>query len=382
MQANVREVTINDARAVFRFFLAQGKVREEENRLWLRRWKLLFQLNPWLVGATHHPLGWVIEGEHGVIGGYAGNIILPYLYRGVTYKAACTTGIVVDPAYRRYSLSMLRGYFTQTGIDIFMSSTANEVSGMIFEALKIPRFPAEHYNNMYYFLINPTKVVYSFLQRRMPNFFARPAAIFMGAILASWFYFRDALVLDRNKTAQGWRIVEKSLEDLDEMYDAFWELVRNQKDQLMLLRTRETLRWHFAGAGNWSAPTLFCYYEESQMQGYAIIDKHFEKESGVLRFRCVDILTFGDKKEIIKRLMVAVYAYAKKARADLLLYFFFPLAVQKVVGHLAHLKRKKSGGVYIKMLNSKLSDIDIGQEWYATCADGDSALWSLTAPRL
>lgn len=419
MQVNVRETTVNDAQAVFGFFLSQGKVREEENKLWLKRWGFLFQLNPWLAEAVHpvtprspdfrdeeerkvfekvtseeslsfrtgsngvhHPIGWVIERENGSIGGYAGNIILPYMYGGVMYKAACITGLVVDPAYRRYSLPMLRKYFTQTGIDIFMSSTANEVSGMIFETLKIPRFPAEYYNIIYYFLISPTKVVYSFLQRRIPAFFARAFAIFIGAILVSWFYLRDAVWRDRNKAAKGWRIVEKSLEDLDETYDAFWKLIRNQKDQLILLRTREALRWHFAGAGNWSAPTLFCYYEEDRMQGYVILDKHLEKESGILRFRCVDILTSGDKKEIIKRLIVAAYTYAKREGADLLVCYFLPLSVQKILSSLAHLRRKRSGGVYLRILNPKLASADVGRKWYATCADGDSAFWSLTVPRL
>lgn len=382
MQVNIREVIVNDSRAVFNFFLSQGKVREEENKLWFKRWGLLFQLNPWLSDVVHHPIGWVIEGEEGAIKGYAGNIILPYVYGGAMYKAACTTGIVVDPAYRRYSMLMLKGYFTQTGIDIFMSSTANEVSGMIFEVLKMSKFPAEHYNTMYYFLINPTKVAYSFLQRRVPTFFASPIAIFMGLLLVFWFYLRDAVMIGRSKGKKGWRIVKKSLEDLDETYDAFWELVRNQSDQLMFLRTREALRWHFAGAGNWGAPTLLCYYEEDQMRGYAIVDKHLEKASGILRFRCVDILTFGDKKGIIKRLMVAVYNYAKREGADLLLCYFLPPSVQKMVASLAHIRRKRNGGAYIRILNPKLTGINVERKWYATCADGDSAFWSLTVPRI
>lgn len=380
MEPRVREATINDAEAVFQFFLSQKKVVEAEKEPWLAIWEGLFLHNP-LLSQSPHPIGWVIEGENGTIGGYAGNIIMLYMYGGVEYKAACTTGIVVDPAYRRYSMPMIRGYFTQTGIDIFMSSTANEVSGMIFETLKIPKFPAEHYNTMYYFLINPTKVAYSFLQRRVPTFLARPTAMFIGAILAFGFYLRDAVGRDRSKAAKGWRIVEKSLEDLDETYDAFWELIRNQEDQLILLRTREALRWHFAGAGNWNVPTLFCYYEEDQMLGYAIIDKHLEKESGILRFRCVDILTFGDKKEIIKRLIMVAYTYAKREGADLFVCYFLPLLVQKVVGSLAHLKRKRSGGVYMRILNPKLASADVMRKWYATCADGDSAFWSLTIPR-
>ena len=382
MPVNIRETTVNDAPAVFSFFLAQGKVREEENKLWLKRWRLLFELNPWLAGAVHHPLGWVIEGEDGTIKGYAGNIILSYTYGGVVCKAACTTGVVVDPAYRRYSMSMLKGYFTQIGIDIFISSTANKVSGTILEALKIPKFPVENYNVMYYFLINPSKIVYSFLQQRLPVFFARPLALFIGITLTVWFYLQDAVFVNKDKAAKGWKIVEKSLEDLDDTYDSFWKLVVNQNDQLMFLRTRESLQWHFAGAGNWSAPTLFCYYEKDQMLGYALIDKHFEQDSGMLRFRCADLLTFGDKKEIIKRLIVTAYVYAKKERADLFLCYFLPWPVRKVVNRLAHLRRKRSGGVYIRTLNAKLSGINVMQKWYATCADGDSAFWNLTAPRL
>src|SRR3989338_2039787 len=402
MQANVREATVNDAKAVFRFFLSQGKVREEECMLWLKRWKLLFQLNPWLsgaarlrqgfVGQARHPIGWVIEGENGAIEGYAGNIILPYVYGGAVYTAGCTTGVVVEPSYRRYSMSMLKGYFIQTGIDIFISSTANEVSGAIFDALKVPKFQVGNYNTMYYFLINPSNVAYAFLRRRMPFFFARPVATFAGAILAFWFYLRDMVAFGRSnmvtsinhhtRTGVGVKIVEKSLKDLDETYDAFWEFARNQKDQLIFLRTREALRWHFAESGNWGAPSVFCYYEEDRMLGYAIIDKHFEKENGILRFRCVDILTLEDKKEIIKRLIGAAYTRAKKEGADLLVCYFFPASVRKVIGALAHMRRKRSGGVYMRILNPKLSSRDVMRKWYATCADGDSAFWSLTAPRL
>ena len=381
MQAKIREITINDAEAVFRFFLAQGKVREEEHKLWLARWKLLFQLNPWFSDVLHHPIGWVIEGEKDAMEGYAGNIILPYVYEGITYKVACITGLVVAPAYRRYSMLMLREYFTQTGTDIFMSSTANEVSGNIFETLKMSKFPAGYYNTMYYFIINPTKVVYAFLQQRLPVFLVRPIAVFIGAILASYLYLHDAVIVGRSKAARGGRIIEKSLEDLDETYDAFWELASNQRDQFMLLRTKEALRWHFARAGNWNAPTVFCYYEKDQMLGYVIIDKHLEKESGILRFRCVDILTLDDKKGIIKQLMVAAYIYAKREGADLFVCYFLPLSVQAVLGSLAHLRRKRSGGVYMRILNPKLSSADIMQKWYATCADGDSAFWSLTVPR-
>lgn len=380
-RVNIREATISDAQAVFTFFLSQGKIRKEENNLWFKRWGLLFQLNPWLAGAVHHPIGWVVEEENGVIRGYAGNIILPYIYGGTVYKAACTTGILVDPAYRRYSMSMLKGYFTQTGIDIFMSSTANEISGTIFETLKIPKFPAENYNLTYYFFVSPWRVVYSFMRRRLPAFFARPIATLMGKILAFWFYIRDAVFMDRDNAVKGWKIIEKSLEDLDETYDAFWELIKSQLDQLILLKTKEALRWHFAGAGNWGAPVIFCYYEGDRMLGYAIIDKHLEKESGIIRFRCADLLTYGGKKDIIKRLMITAYLHAKREKADLFICYFLPFWIQKIVSGLAHLRRKRNGSVYIRMLNSELVDIDVGRKWYATCADGDAVFWSLTVPR-
>src|SRR6266481_5598389 len=101
-------------------------------------WSALWTDNPAQLNRPL-PIGWVLEGAGGEVGGYCGNIPIVYHFRERALRAVTAHSWVVDPSYRSHSLDLLYRFLNQKDVDLFVLSTPNAVVSKILRALRFSR---------------------------------------------------------------------------------------------------------------------------------------------------------------------------------------------------------------------------------------------------
>lgn len=81
------------------------------------------------------PLGWVLSDGSRLLG-YLGNLPQQYVCDGQWLMGATCTSYVVLPEARAHSASLMRALFSQKGVDLAYTTTANEHSGPVYQLYK------------------------------------------------------------------------------------------------------------------------------------------------------------------------------------------------------------------------------------------------------
>lgn len=85
--------------------------------------------------SPHAPLGWALcDGQRLV--GYLGNLPQQYRCQGQELMGVTCTSYIVLPEARAHSASLMRALFTQIGVDLVYTTTANQHSGPVYQLYK------------------------------------------------------------------------------------------------------------------------------------------------------------------------------------------------------------------------------------------------------
>ena len=124
----IREIQIEDYIQIKELHIKYNlKILNEEE--WIKFWTE----NPCLLNANNSfPLGWVLEDNNKRIVGSLGNIPKEYYYKNKKFIIACSHAWIVEDKYRLEAFSLLKNFFSQKNIDIFMVTTANSASAKIW----------------------------------------------------------------------------------------------------------------------------------------------------------------------------------------------------------------------------------------------------------
>ena len=74
---------------------------------------------------------------------------------GKTLAAVTAHGLVVDPAYRAMSVTLVSAFFRQKAVDLFVSTSAIEAVGKIALAFKSSPLPQADYDTALFWVLKP-----------------------------------------------------------------------------------------------------------------------------------------------------------------------------------------------------------------------------------
>src|SRR5260221_9912468 len=151
-------------------------------------WSALWADNPAQLNRKL-PIGWILEGADGKVGGYCGNIPMAYQFRGRALQAVTPHSWVVDPAYRCHSLDLLYRFQNQKDVDLFVLSTPNAIVEKILSALKFSRVNSGRWDQTGFWITGYLGFARSVLRAASipwPGVLAYPlsAVLFLGDVFA------------------------------------------------------------------------------------------------------------------------------------------------------------------------------------------------------
>jgi len=287
MAAHVRPAVPEDYKGIMALRTRNGMLEMPE-----KNWRYIHESNPFRgAGGSELATGWAVEADDGTIVGYLGNIPLTYELAGESITAAAMSTWIVDSEYRNYALPMTRKYLQQTGVDLFLNTTANQNASNFLEAMRIARVPVEECDICLYWITDPKGFAESALRK-------------LNAPFAKTLSYPGGLVLSAaNRLTTGalrsWSagVTVQQISNIDERFDQFWE-ERRRENVLRLRRDSSALTWTLTcarrdGRKVWTLATV----NGGKISGYGIFLLLENAEIGLKRMRVMDLqVDQGDKK--------------------------------------------------------------------------------------
>lgn len=339
----------------------------------LENWERLWLHNP-AIERLDRPIGWVLEAKGRVVG-YLGNITQLYRYGDRKLTAVAAHGLVVEPAYRSGSLSLVAAFYRQESVDLYLTTTAIEAVGKIARVFKSDPLPQEGYDTVLFWVLQP----HPFAGVVMKKLALRPTLSWLGGMATSLAIELDIVLHSRRPKhhSPSLTVSEIGVDDIGEEFQQFWERKLNETPRLLADRSPAALRWHFQIPGDRGSARVLCCRENGELLGYAVVRNEPPNEAtGLRRSIVADMLAKQDDPEVLRALWGAAHNLAKKAGSHVFEVLGFPESVRRVCSQWNPYARKyPTCPFYYKAsdvaLHKQLAD---GLLWYATPYDGDTTL--------
>ncbi len=368
---SLREARLSDFRAVANLKSHWGLKSDS-----MENWERLWRDNPALA-AVPRPIGWVLEAD-GRLVGYLGNIAQLYRYGDKTLTSVASHGLVVEPAFRRATLSLVAAFYRQQSVDLYLTTTAIAAVGKIARAFKSDPLPQADYETVLFWVLQP----YLFTEAMMKKLQLGPAFSRVGAMFVSCAIGIDGILRGRRpkKGLAELAVSESGVSDIGDDFQHLWEQKIGEKPYRLLAdRSPAALRWHFRIPGDRGTPCVLCCRKNGELLGYAVVRNEPSNEAtGLRRSILADMLAKQDDPDVLRALWHAAYCQAIRAGSHVLEVLGFPENVRKVCSKWHPYQRKyPAPPFYYKAsddtVHKLLSD---GLLWYASPFDGDTTLFT------
>lgn len=361
---SVREATVDDFPALSEVLRRNGLSSPKFDD-----WTRLWDDNPFRSDPPA-PLGWVLENKSQGIVGTLSNIARRYAYNGEPVRVATASAWAVDLPFRTSAIFQARQFFSQKNVDLFLNTTASAPAAAIFKAFRCSEIPDPMYARVLFWIIRHTEFAAAALRKKgLPAIAGvRHAA---GLALSS----RD--LISRPK-AQYREMEACLLTRFDERFDAFWDVLRQRRNRLLAVRTSAALTWQFRPALENKSIAILAVVDHGEFSGYLIMARGDDAQTGLRRFRVVDLQAKGDERDLVLPLMSAALEHAKAAGVDVVEAVGFHPAKRDLLAQLNPRHRMYSSFPYLykvrpdaPLLRDALKSADA---WDASQFDGDASL--------
>lgn len=345
-------------------------------------WNWLFAENPALEANPDAPIGWILDCGGEVVG-YLGNIPMAYVRGAETYRGATCCALYVREPFRAQSVKLMSAFFRQRGVDLFLSTTANDASLPLYQLFKAVTPPDASFLTDFAWVGDVDELLRHEAEKyvgwsAVAALLARASAPFvrLGLRIAN----RDLRRYARNASVD---VEPVRLQDVDGRFDALWQAVRTS-GHLMAQRCSRTLRWYMSDPDRGSDVHLLAAMGPHGIEGYALCARHHAHVSDFSRFNVFDILLHPEAPDgTLEVLLVRAADLAAKEHAALMILTGYSAHVASKLPKLRPFERPRPiSSVHVKPVNPALAGAAIVPGfWFATPLDGDRSLVICDASR-
>ncbi len=357
-------------------FADYGEIAALESRYGLQpksydEWTHLWLGNPVYDQLSEWPIGWVCEDEHDEVVGCIGNIPLAYEFGDRALIAATSRALVVDARYRPYSFTLLRHFFSQRNVDLFLNTTVNARASTLQGFFRALRVPAGTWDRSAFWITNYRAFAASLLARKEVR-----SGGPLQSVLSAGLMLKDALT-GKGLGAPGKGVEIQCCGQFDAKFDIFWQKLRKSSAaSLRGTRSAAVLGWHFKDAIAQDRAWVFTASHGEELLAYGIFRRQDNPTFGLDRMRFVDFQALDGHTELLKPILLRSLERCRKEGIHMLEALGFCAEKQKVVESLSpHFRDLSSWRYYYRTgdpdLEVSLKDPGV---WDATCFDGDASL--------
>ena len=366
MAARVRPAMPEDYRGIMALRARNGMLEMPE-----ANWRYIHESNPFRnSGGCDLATGWAVEADDGSIVGYLGNIPLGYELAGEPITAAAMSTWIVDSDYRNFALPMTRKYLQQSGVDLFLNTTANQNASNFLEAMRIARVPVEECDTCFYWITDPTGFAESALRKlNVPcaGALSHPGGLGLAAL--------NRLTTGALRTAAAGAAVER-ISDIDERFDRFWE-ERRRENVLRLRRDSSALTWALTcarrdGRQVWTLATA----DGDRISGYGIFLLLENAEIGLKRMRVMDLQADPGDRKTMAAIVADAIAICRDERVQVLEAIGFNASKRAIFADFGARRRQLTNWrYYYKAKSPALAEsLSASEVWDPCNLDGDGCL--------
>jgi len=353
---NLRETTFEDFEQISRL-----ERRFDVGRKTFDDWQRLWTANPAYRSRRDWPIGWVLD-HNGEIVGSLGNIPSDYEIDGHAIMAAAGRSWVTEPEYRGYAAMLMDEFFQQENVDLFLSTTVNHKAEGAFGAFGVQPLPSGQWDRSSFWITNYRGFARAFAAARgwrIPAWLAAPALVAKQTFCGT--------PLDAGRKLAVWQEM-----GFDERFDTFWDELRERKPgELLAVRSREALEWHFHSALARRRLWILTVQERGEIAAYSIFCRKDSRLHGLTRMRFVDYQSLIDGPEP----MMAMLAWALRLCREEGIHVLEDLGCCTQGINAPNHRELASWTSYYKTNDRALANrLNRPGTWRPTLFDGDSSL--------
>ena len=363
---NIRNVSIGDYEKI-KVLLK----RHNMNLINYKRWLNLWKKNPSLKSSRiKWTKGWVIEDNKKVVG-HIGQFPMQYFLNKKPYLSSILYGWVVDKQYRSHSIVLLRKYFSQSSIDLFLITNLNEISNKIMKAIKVKEVPVESLNYSLVIALNIKNITKSLFKN-----ISFPFKKFILNICSS------LLLLLFQKKINSWKnkfssknIIKHS--EFDKKFNHFWEKIKNsQKNKFLFRRDKDSLKWHLDYFVKNRKAWIYLSVKNKKINGYSICIEKNNLKKGIKSALLLDLVTLDHSQEVSKNLIGTNIAEARRRNCDIFEFRGFDKEKVLCMNSFNPFKKELLHNPFCYKPNNKKLNVLLAQNkyWYPSYLDGDAII--------
>ena len=317
------------------------------------------------------PHGWfLLDGEKTV--GHIGNMPHVFYLDEERHVATTSTAMGVDSKYRAYSILLADTFFKQKNVDLFITTGIESVC-KLFEFLKGKKIPQHDYNQVLYWILNPTQFIEAGLKRKGQSSYP---ILLGGKILGLPVFFFEQLYRKFSIDNQDkFHMTEIDPLEISYEFEILWERKKIERNRIQFSRNSALLRWHYNPPAKTFKTKIICCHDNSRLIGYAVLRSEFEPSIGLLRSKIVDLIAEKDDPKIIDHLFRGCYKYARESGCGVIEVIGFPRVIRDCLDKYKPYKRYLPSFPYIcRIANKQLTDILKDEKrWYSSLYETDGA---------
>lgn len=357
----VREIMLSDYTQVMAVRNRNGMGTEPK-----ADWEHFWTRNPFR--CADMPMGWLLEDADGHAVGIFLNVPVGYEWNGHPLRAVAASVWVVDPDHRGSSLMLAARFFAQKNVDLFLNTTANHEAGLVFEAFKGQRVPHPTYDRALFWITGYRRFAASVLRKKHV-----PGTVIFWPALALGLWGLDIVRLRRRHHNVGQRV--RRLSDFDERFDTLWDRQRHRTDQLLPVRSREALAWHFHAGLRRGQATILAVESAGRLAGYAVLIRRDREDIGLTRLLVGDLQLADDSTQTVLDLLHAALQVGREQGVAMLEVHGFSGTTRTVLAASApHRRQLPNWPFYFKARSADLHEsLCAASAWCPCPFDGDAS---------
>ena len=343
--------------------------RHNMNMIDFKRWVNLWKKNPSLKNNKIKWIkGWVIEKNNKVVG-HVGHFPMQYILNKKSYICSVIYGWAVDEQFRSLSILLLKRYFSQKNVDLFLATNLNETSSKIMKMLKVKEVPSKSLNFSLVVALNLQKVIKVFfadkhfpLKKLILSIFSPFLILFLKKKLNSW----------KNKFSTE-NIVKQN--EIDGKFDLVWKkIVSSQKNKLLFRRDKKWLKWHLNYFIKNRKAWIYFSIKNRKINGYSICIEKKNLKTGFKSALLIDINAFKEPGKTSTNLIGANIMEAKRRNCDIFEFRGFDNEKISYMNSFDPYKKKLLNNPFCYKTNNKKLNKLLAQSkyWCPSYLDGDA----------
>lgn len=339
----------------------------------IENWDRLWRDNPALHPTEpHRPIGWVLEVDREIVG-YLGSIPLQCYLGNRRLQAVAAHGFVVDQAYRALALSLAAAFYSQKGIDLYLTTSAIETTAKLAILFKSAQVPQADYDTVFFWVLR----AHPFSRMVVRKLDLSPTLSSVSTLGISLAIGTHRLI--RNPVRRLRRpmyVREMRMEAIDQEFLRLWHQKTQEQRCLLTDRSPEMLRWHFRVPGDQGCVTVLGCYPDERLEGYAVLRTDTDRQTDLRKSVIADMLVKNNDADVTRALLTACYKYAVREKSDVFEVQGFPPQLRSVFSEFRpHSRKYPACPYYFKAADPELQkQLEDPSAWYACPYDGDATL--------